>query len=113
MKWLDEVGATFSHHRKEYGRSLEDVQQLLKEHDAFYHSIVMPMFQKVKDLKNKMAVFEESGHYELNRIRSIGNHLEQQWLKFDTEIQTRLSNLKLSQSFQVLIKSIFNSLIVY
>lgn len=63
----------------------------------------MPMFQKVKELRNKISLFEESGHYELNRIRSIGNHLEQQWLKFDTEVQTRLANLKLSLSFQVII----------
>lgn len=59
------------------------------------------MLKKIDELRGKLSAFENSGHYELNRIRSIGSHLEQQWVKFNTELETRSSNLKLSLSFQV------------
>ena len=106
MKWLDEVGAVFLEHRHDYGRSLEEVEKLLQNYDVFQRDSMSPMVRKVDELKKMMNQFEESGHYELNRIRSIGSHLEQQWNRFESDVKTRLANLKLSLSFQVSLCSV-------
>lgn len=101
MKWLDETGAAFLENRHDYGRSLEEVEKLLKNYDTFQRDSMAPMAKKVDELKKMMNQFEESGHYELNRIRSIGSHLEQQWNRFESDVKTRSANLKMSLSFQV------------
>lgn len=101
LKWLDEIGVVFLENRHDYGRSLEEVNQLLHECNTFQRDVMLPITDKVEELKNLMKQFEETGHYELNRIRSIGSHLEQRWDRFESDMKTRLSNLKLSLSFQV------------
>uniref|UniRef100_A0A1X7TP97 Uncharacterized protein n=1 Tax=Amphimedon queenslandica TaxID=400682 RepID=A0A1X7TP97_AMPQE len=100
LKWLDEVTSALKKTRNDYGDSIQDVQKLLQDHETFSFNIVSPMHEKIGELKRRLAGFEKSGHYDLNRIRSIGSHLEQQWVKFNTDVETRLSNLKLSLSFQ-------------
>ena len=103
MKWLDDVGIVFLDGYKDYGKSLEEVEELIQNHQKFEKDSMESITTQVEELRNMIKKFEEAGHYELNRIRSIGSHLEQRWNQFECDMKTRYSNLKLSLSFQVCI----------
>jgi thioesterase domain-containing protein len=100
LKWLDEVGVAHLDRCRDYGRSMEEVEQLLKDFDDFEKKTMTPVSDKVVKLKEMMAHFEENCHYDLNRIRSIGSHLEQRWTSFESDVKTYKSNLNLSLTFQ-------------
>ena len=87
---------------KEYGKSLEEVKKLIEEFEMFSNEKVKGVAEQVEQLRKMMKQFEEMGHYELNRIRSIGTHLEQQWNRFEKDAKLYISNLKLSLEFQVI-----------
>lgn len=100
LKWLDDVGIVFLDGCKDYGKSLEEVEELIQNHQNFEKDSMESITTQVEELRNMIKTFEETGHYELNRIRSIGSHLEQRWNQFECDMKTRYSNLKLSLSFQ-------------
>ena len=101
LKWLDEDGASFLEHRNEYGRSIEEVHKLTRQCEEFEKNKMQPVAEKVALLQVMMKQFEEAGHYELNRVRSVGMLLESRWEGFDRDVKTRIANLKLSLTFQV------------
>ena len=98
---MDDVGIVFLDGCKDYGKSLEEVEELIQNHQNFEKDSMESITTQVEELRNMIKTFEETGHYELNRIRSIGSHLEQRWNQFECDMKTRYSNLKLSLSFQV------------
>lgn len=101
LKWLDEDGASFLQNRHEYGRSIEEVHKLTRDCEDFEKNDVEPIAQRVTQLRLMMKQFEETGHYELNRVRSVGMLLESRWECYDRDVKTRRANLKLSLTFQV------------
>ncbi len=101
LDWLDKVGMEFIASHRDNGRSIEDVQKLIEEYNQYRSDKMAPVTEQVTKLRDMMKEFEEMGHFELNRVRSIGNHLEQKWEQFETGINTYSSNLKLSLEFQV------------
>ncbi len=95
------MGNVFIKNHCDYGKSIEDVKRLIEEFHCFNNENMKPVTIQVDKLKNMMKEFEEMGHYELNRIRSIGSHLEQRWEKFEMECNNYWTNLKLSLELQV------------
>ena len=101
MKWLDKEGKEFIKSHCDYGKSIEEVKGLIEEFQSYNDSKVKPVTEQVERLQTMMKEFEEMGHHELNRIRSLGNHLEQRWEKFEMESNNYGTNLKLSLELQV------------
>lgn len=100
LKWLDNVGLVFLRRRHDYGRSLEEVEQRLKECEEFEREKMSPIVVRVGILRKMMQQFEEAGHHELNKLRDMWATLDKRWKTFEEDMETRMNNLKLSLSFQ-------------
>ena len=79
---------------------MEEVEKLQQACESFQGSKMAPIVEKVETLKEMMNAFEAVAHYDLNRLRSIWTQLEIRWNEFETNMEIRTSNLKLSLSFQ-------------
>lgn len=101
LDWLDSKGKDFITTHREFGKSTEEVEKLIEECKTFDTDELQPIILQVQRLQKMMKDFEEMGHYELNRIRSIGNHLQMRWDKFEADKSTYDTNLQLSKEFHV------------
>lgn len=112
LDWLDTKGAEFITTHREFGKSTEEVEKLIEECKGFDKEELEPVTLQVEKLQKMMKEFEEMGHYELNRIRSIGNHLQKRWDRFETDKKTYDTNLQQSQEFHVILLYTYAYIIV-
>jgi hypothetical protein len=100
MQWLETRGVELLRNKNNFGRSKEEVLQLLTEHDGRDDQEVIGIKERVDALLDCYHLVETSGHRELNEIRDIAYRLELQWTQFYSDIEQRHRNLHLSLHFQ-------------
>jgi hypothetical protein len=98
--WLEARGTDMLKNKNNFGRSKEEVLQLLTEHDGSDDREVAGMKTKVESLLASYRLVEANGHRELNHIRGTASSLEWEWTRFYSDMEQRHKNLHLSLSFQ-------------
>ena len=103
MEWLDYEGTKCPLGGHEYGRSLEEVQKLIEEHEGFWERNVKVMEQEIDRLAEVYRGLEEGGCTELNQIRTLNAGLLRKWGVFYQDLKTRKDYLRQSMDFHKLI----------